>query len=226
PGQLGARLLELIGDLRAFPDGVFEPRAQLFDPLADGLGGGPGLATRRPRPGRRLQALAQSGQTIAALDGARDLEHARRSRRRALRPARRSRLLRLGRARCDPLRGLDRRRLDRLEAELCGAVPILRRFRRQIRGFRLVSRRRSQLGQHAADLRLRLPCRHARVETVPHALFSLASTMATRVISVTSASTSCAPLQPGAYAEMGSPSLEACANWVHWRTTVLARNSG
>src|SRR6202022_1229636 len=34
---------------------------------------------------------------------------------------------------------------------------------------------------------------------------------------------SSAPLLSASYAKMGTPSLEACANFVHWRITCLSR---
>jgi hypothetical protein len=48
----------------------------------------------------------------------------------------------------------------------------------------------------------------------------------TRITSLMSAFMSFAPLLLGLNAQMGKPSLEAWANWVHWRTIVSRRNSG
>src|SRR5215470_1558150 len=92
--------------------------------------------------------------------------------------------------------------------------------------FSRFTRLRRQLCQHPPDLRLWLPGWHTRVEGASHALFSFAVSIVTFIISATRSSMSCEPLHFGAYAEIGIPSPDACANCVHWRISVGDRNSG
>src|SRR5205814_7262406 len=81
-----------------------------------------------------------------------------------------------------------------------------------------------ELGEHAGD-RPRLAGWNVGVETGGHALLSIARSTCALIISVIRASMSLAPLDPGAKALMGRPSLDARANCVHWRTIVSDKNS-
>ena len=120
-----------------------------------------------------------------------------------------------------------RRWRERRDLEL----GIRRRRERRFRalGCRQLARLRHLLVQRAAHPDPGAHLGDVLLETALHALSTALRRTGAPMRAWTSSSTawmSCAPLLSESYAKMGMPSLEACANLVHWRITCLSKKSG